>query len=167
MQCECCQSAASVHLTDVSNGVKKEVHLCDSCAKKQGVTIKSYLHKSHTQQPAFPSHLFEEAAEGAAAGPDSSCSSCGTTYRQFRSSGKFGCPSCYDSFGEKIEDLLEKIHSRGHHVGKIPARASDLIERERQLQSLRDDLDEAVREEAYEQAAQLRDRIHRLEGKEA
>jgi len=155
-----------VHLTDVSNGVKKEVHLCDACAKKQGVTIKSYMHKASSEAPVFPSHLIDdEVADAPTEVQGEHCAVCGTSYRQFRSSGKFGCPKCYESFGGKLGDLLEKIHARGQHEGKVPARASDQIERERELRSLRADLEEAVNEEAYERAAELRDRIYRLEGR--
>ena len=51
MKCEICQKeAATVHLTDVSNNSKKEMHLCESCAQERGATIKSHMHK----EPAYP-----------------------------------------------------------------------------------------------------------------
>lgn len=172
MQCERCQETATVHLTDVSNGAKNEVHLCEPCAKQQGVTIKSYMHKSSaaSASASVSSELFGGAGEVASetSGKDAAglvCGTCGTSYRSFRSTGKFGCPDCYEAFGPKLGDLLEKIHSRNQHVGKVPARASVEEARDTELRALRVELDEAVRSEAYEKAAQIRDRIQRVEGR--
>ena len=91
------------------------------------------------------------------------CGHCGTTYRQFRSSGKFGCPHCYTAFRVKLSDLLEKIHGRAEHKGKVPSRAGGEVALQKELQDLISDLDNAVSDEAYERAAELRDRIQRLQ----
>ncbi len=166
MQCESCQkSPASVHLTDVSNNSKREIHLCDACAKTQGVTIKSYLHKAPSY-PEFLTQLVHSQAEGAAEEKDLTCARCGITYRKFRSTGKFGCPNDYVVFKKGLLNLLEKIHGKVEHRGKVPLRATDQIVKQKELRSLRADLEKAVREEAYERAARIRDRIYALEGRE-
>lgn len=166
MICENChEKPATVHLTDVTAHSKHEIHLCEDCAKKQGVTIKSYMHK----EPAGPdlvSQLVASPASETAGGRDRSCDTCGTTYRNFRSTGKFGCPGCYRSFRQGLVSLLEKIHGRAQHVGKVPLRASDQIARQKELRTLRVELERAVRDEAYEEAARIRDRINDLEGSE-
>lgn len=167
MKCEVCQKTnATVHLTDVSNNTKREIHLCEDCAKEQGVTIKSYLHKA----PSYPellNQLVHSPSEVTPEERDLSCPRCGMTYRKFRSTGKFGCANDYVVFKKGLVNLLEKIHGRVQHVGKVPLRASDQIARQKELRSLRAELEKAVREEAYERAAQLRDRIHDLEGRES
>jgi len=165
MLCEACQTIpASVHLTDVSNNEKKEVHLCEDCAKTRNVTVKSYMSKPEASQE-IEMVVSPVEVEVAAVGDGQKCPKCNISYRQFRSSGKFGCPQDYVVFKSKLEDLVEKIHSKSQHVGKVPSRATDRIAREQELRALRDELDVAVREEAYERAAELRDRIHRLEGR--
>jgi len=93
------------------------------------------------------------------------CPSCGMTYRRFRSSGKFGCPNDYVVFKRGLMSLLDKIHGKSTHVGKIPLRASDQIARQKELRTLRAELEKAVRAEAYEKAAKIRDRIYKLEGR--
>lgn len=165
MQCESChKSEASVHLTDVSNNTKREVHLCDSCAKLQGVTIKSYLHKS-ANYPELLTQLVQSQTESPAEEKDVTCPRCKMTYKKFRSTGKFGCPHDYMVFKKGLLNLLEKIHGKVEHRGKVPLRASDQINKQKELRSLRADLEKAVREEAYERAAQIRDRIYSLEGR--
>jgi protein arginine kinase activator len=44
MQCEICQSReATIHLTEITDGVRTEMHLCEQCAQEQGVGSKSYI----------------------------------------------------------------------------------------------------------------------------
>ena len=108
MQCEVCnKNAASVHLTDVSNNTKREIHLCEACAKTQGVTIKSYLHKSPTY-PELLSQLVHSQAEGHPEEGDLTCPRCKITYKKFRATGKFGCPHDYVIFKKALLNLLEK-----------------------------------------------------------
>lgn len=166
MQCESCQkNVATVHLTDVSNNKKRQIHLCEDCAKGQGVTIKSYMHKEPSYQE-FVSQLVESQADHPLAESDLKCSKCGLTYRRFRSTGKFGCPHDYVVFKKGLLGLLEKIHSKVQHTGKVPLRASDQIARQKELRTLRAELEKAIRGEAYEKAAEIRDKIYRMEGRE-
>ncbi len=170
MKCEACgEGEATVHLTDVSNNEKREVHLCESCAQEKQVTIKSYLHKPASQDvfPQFLTQLVQSQTEGHPDEQGLACPRCGTTYRRFRSTGKFGCPMDYTVFKKGLVNLLEKIHSRVQHTGKVPLRANDQIERQRELRALRADLDRAIQDEQYEKAAEIRDRIYELEGRKA
>jgi protein arginine kinase activator len=166
MKCEVCKkNAASVHLTDVSNNAKRELHLCEECAKGQGVTIKSYLNKE-PNYPEILQNLAQMQGEGSATEKDLTCKQCGMSYRTFRSTGKFGCPEDYVVFKKLLVGLLEKIHGKAEHVGKVPSRTSTHVARQQELRSLRADLEKAVRGEAYEKAAQIRDRIYELEGRD-
>jgi protein arginine kinase activator len=69
-------------------------------------------------------------------------------------------------FKKPLLSLLEKIHGKVEHVGKVPSRTSDEIARQQELRSLRSDLERAVRGEAYEKAAEIRDKIYDLESRE-
>ena len=65
---------------------------------------------------------------------------------------------------EGLLNLLEKIHGKVQHVGKVPCKATDEISREKEIRTLRADMEKAVLI-AYEKAALLRDRIYRIEGR--
>jgi protein arginine kinase activator len=164
MNCESCKEKdAVVHLVDVSNNSKAELHLCKDCAESQGTTIKSHMQKSNSPKAAtdeLPA-IFQNLPGVSAASETETCGQCGTTYRQFRSSGKFGCPECYASFNVKVSDLLEKIHGRCEHRGKVPSNASEQVNQQKELQALYAELDSAVSGEDYERAAELRDEIQR------
>lgn len=163
MKCEACQKqTAVVHLTDVSNNQKREIHLCEDCAKEKGVTIKSHMNKD-PHFPEFLTQLVESQTEAAAEEKDIRCPKCGITYRKFRSTGKFGCPNDYLVFKKQLHNLLEKIHQKVQHVGKIPSRVGDHLARQKELNQLREELQRAIEAEAYERAAELRDRIYSLE----
>jgi len=163
MMCESCQKkSAVVHLTDVSNNQKKEIHLCEDCAKEKGVTIKSHMNKD-PNFPEFLTQLVESQTESVDEDKDIRCPKCGITYRKFRSTGKFGCPNDYVVFRKGLLNLLEKIHQKVQHVGKIPSRVGDHLARQKELTQLREDLTRAVESEAYEKAAEIRDRIYILE----
>ena len=110
MLCELCnKSEAVVHLVDVSNNSRAEKHLCKDCAASQGATIKSHMQKSSSStkdaSDVLP-EIFQNLSATSGAAEAEACGQCGTTYRQFRSSGKFGCPECYVDFNVKVSDLL-------------------------------------------------------------
>ncbi len=109
---------------------------------------------------------------------DKTCSRCGMTYRQFRKSGRFGCDDCYRAFSEELQRLMKRIHGAQAHVGKRPRAVVPAVELATSLEAstdvvptaitdelnkLRAELDKAVKAEAYEAAAALRDRIGQLE----
>ena len=124
MKCQSCgENEANVHLTDVSNNEKREVHLCESCAEQQQVTIKSYLNKQTSgtkEQPfEFLSQLVQSQTESFPDERELTCSRCGTTYKMFRSTGKFGCPNDYNVFKQGLVNLLEKIHGKVQHLSLI------------------------------------------------
>jgi len=160
----CKKSPATIHMTDIQNGQKHEVHLCQECAKGQGVVMKA--------QDALASLL---ASIGQAATKDIEkaagmrCPECGTTFAEFQARGRLGCPTDYEAFSELLDPLLEKMHGSLQHVGRGPKGGSqggelgEAIQRARKLSQLRHELKHAVSAEQYEQAARLRDDIRNLE----
>jgi protein arginine kinase activator len=85
------------------------------------------------------------------------------TLDEFRKKGRLGCAKDYEVFGAHIGDLLERVHGARTHVGRIPGSSEADLERMKRLVELRSRLDVAIREEAYESAARLRDELKALE----
>ena len=159
MMCENCKKRqATIHLTEIVNDTKKEVHLCETCAEKQGVV---------KQQMSIADFLAGLAAGSSTAAkaklPDIRCPSCGLSLADFQSGGRFGCADDYTVFRERIMPLIEKIHDSTQHVGKVPARAGKNVQREKELRQLQGELKRAVDREEYEKAAGLRDQIRKLD----
>ena len=163
MKCELCQkSVATVHLTEISNNEKKEVHLCEECAEERGVAIHS--HVKNLSLPEFFGQLSDPEPPQETRGPATqSCPVCGIDYQEFRATGKFGCSSDYRIFRKELDYLLDKVHGGVQHRGKMPVRVGLEKSRLRQIDDLKRELRQAVESEEYEQAANIRDRIHMLE----
>ncbi|MEM7263691.1 MAG: UvrB/UvrC motif-containing protein [Planctomycetota bacterium] len=166
MICEICgETIASVHLTEIVNNTKKEIHLCEACAQQKGVAIHS--HVKNLSIPEFFGQLADSPAEEENPSSAPRCPNCRVTYQAFRNTGKLGCPECYDAFRSEMEHLAEKIHAGStRHRGKVPTRLDRALRRQQELEELRVELLSAVEQEEYEHAAELRDRIHDLEREE-
>ena len=157
--CSVCGKPATVHLTEIIKGQKKEIHLCEDCAREQDVTIKTQFTLPDLLQGLISAHLGGLSEELASL----VCPSCGMKYMEFRGQGRLGCPSDYEVFAKGLTPLLERIHGATRHVGKVPRRAGREDPQRQELARLRAHLRDAVRIEAYEEAARLRDLIHDME----
>ena len=82
---------------------------------------------------------------------------------EFRNKGRLGCAECYEVFRGPIAELLERVHGAIEHIGRVPGLSDDDLARMQRLSELRRELDAAVREEAYESAASLRDALASIE----
>ena len=157
MLCDNCkQRQASIHITKIINGEKKEVHLCDQCTSLQEVGSNPFNFKN------FITNFTEEMIEGKSPQiheDEVSCDHCGMTYDAFKRYGKFGCEHCYDAFGDLIQPLIKRMQGKNHHVGKIAAHGGEYIKRKRELTELNEKLKRAVEQEEYEKAAVYRDKI--------
>jgi len=163
--CQVCgKNPATVHYTEIENNQMTEMHLCEECARKQGGALKAPF----TWQELLAGLADLDLAPKAPPDTDEKCSQCGMTYSQFRERARLGCPHCYQSFHAGLEQLLGRIHGSTHHTGKVPSLpAGEVDDRRGELRRLRSDLARAVEEEAFEEAARLRDRIRQLQAEEA
>ena len=82
---------------------------------------------------------------------------------EFRKKGRLGCARDYEVFKNHIGDLLERVHGARAHVGRVPGTSDADSLRSQRLSTLKQQLEEAVRAEAYENAARLRDEIRTLD----
>jgi protein arginine kinase activator len=161
MICERCQkNPATVHLTAIEKGVKKEGHLCDECARSAGVGMKVTFSISD-----ILGNLVGPKA-GKAGGKrvrQKICPECGLNSARFKSKARLGCAHDYEVFEAEIVPILEKVHGATRHLGKVPTTVEETVRRENELNLLKRELDSVVKSEDYERAAKIRDRIKHLE----
>lgn len=159
MKCDSCTNPATIHLTDIINGQKKEIHLCQECAEAQHMIQQEELNLSAILQTVIAGHVSPVTDELARL----TCPKCGIKYMEFRAKGRFGCPHDYGIFKNALEPLLKRIHRKTHHVGKIPHRSEQDAARQAELFEIRRQLRIAVDTEDYEAAARLRDLLRQKE----
>jgi protein arginine kinase activator len=85
------------------------------------------------------------------------------TLAEFRQRGRLGCPRDYEVFMPQLRDLLERIHGATRHSGRVPGLDDQKMERLQRVNELQRQLEAAIREEAYETAAELRDQLKTLQ----
>jgi protein arginine kinase activator len=182
MKCDVCENEATVFLTQIINGQMTTVNLCENCSKAKGVTEETGFGLAE----AFlsPSHRSESDTM------EIVCDACGFTASQLKKIGRMGCPECYAAFRDGLDGLLRNMHKGTRHVGKRPSSIStaapQMLPRQRttavkeaplsapapvqaqppvDIAKLRAELDLAVREERYEDAAKLKSEIESLQPK--
>jgi protein arginine kinase activator len=164
MQCEICQkNEATIHLTEIVEGVRTEMHFCEQCAQEQGVAVKSHIPINELLSSLLASQgtdedIFGDTEKGL------SCPHCGFTLESYRKEGLLGCPYDYEVFEKVLLPLIKKAHDgKATHCGKVPAKTPIDTKKQIELSGLRQQLDTAVQNEDYETAAKLRDKIKEME----
>ena len=94
---------------------------------------------------------------------DITCSVCNTSFEEYKKTGKLGCSKCYSTFEKQLKPILEGIYGYSEHIGKFPKNKCKDTEAIRTVEQLKEQLNIAIQEEEYEQAAKLRDEILQLE----
>jgi protein arginine kinase activator len=158
-KCQNCPSQATVHLTDIVAGQKKELHLCEACAEQQQFIKQKELNLPAILHSLIGHHIGQLTDELARL----TCPACGIKYMEFRAEGRLGCPHDYTVFRAGLEPLLQRIHRSGRHIGKAPRHRRYTAERQLEMVELRQQLRAAVDAENYEEAARLRDLIRQKE----
>jgi len=159
---ECGKNHATVHMTKIINNKVTEIHLCEECSKKH----KEFGFDTPFSIQNLLTGLLDNIHEGNMLVEHSksiACDKCGLTYGKFRQTGKFGCSNCYKSFHDKLTPLFRKIHGHDIHVGKVPNRAGGTIRIRKEIGKFKEQLELAVKNEEYEKAAELRDKIKNLQ----
>ena len=182
MKCQNCgENEANFRYTEIINGVKKEIALCDECRKKLGIqgldfnipiNFSSFLGdflNEYDNSELFPMLTKPKQLK---------CDTCGMTYEQFMRDGKFGCSDCYNMFDSKIEPILRRVHGETKYLGrkgkvsKTPVLKNEDVqeevknektEKETALANMKKELKKLIKEEKYEEAAVLRDKIKEME----
>lgn len=159
MLCERChRNAATTILTQTVNGHTTTEHLCAECAYQSGFTGLFN---------GFPFSQILSGMNRAARTSTKRCPKCGATLQEIVNSGHLGCADCYTTFRSELMPTIQSIHGKAAHIGKKPKSSIPkppparplLAER---IAQLKDDLQQAVKEENFETAAKLRDQIREL-----
>ena len=170
MICQSCQkNVATVHVTEITEAPAaegataerqvEEQHLCEVCAQTMDLPHTPAVKKSM----ADIWKLLQISAQQTRKKSGPACPSCGMTLDEFRKKGRLGCAKDYEVFKGHILELLERVHGARTHIGRVPGTSDAEVERQRRMSALRQELEVAIREEAYENAARLRDEIRHLE----
>ncbi len=163
----CQQNPVSVHVTEVKHfgtpgdpqNEVEEHHLCAECAQQLDLPQVSFSPKVANLWKLLQFHT--QAVKTI------TCPDCGMTLEELRRRGRVGCAKDYEVFRDYLDDLLNRMHGSGSHVGRLPGIPEGSLRRLHQMTSLKKDLDLAVRDEDYERAATLRDEIQDLETADA
>lgn len=162
---ECQQRPATVHFTQIINNKKTELHLCSECARKHQELAFTFNFEPTFSINKFFAGLMDSPLFQVQPVSSPECPNCLVNLRRFAETGRFGCSRCYRSFGDSLTPLFRRVQGTTQHTGKVPKRAGGKLTVKREIEKLKAELHQAVQEEAYEKAAELRDRIRALEDK--
>jgi len=163
MQCQICKkNEATIHLTEITDGVRTEMHLCEQCAPEQGIAIKSQIPLNELLSDLLSVQPSDDELFGAL--EEASCPHCGFNLDEFRKEPVLGCPYDYEVFEKSLMPIIKKAHDgKTTHCGKIPSKTPNDAKKQMELLKLRSQLEAAVQNEDYELAVELRDKINKYE----
>lgn len=170
MECqECHQRPASLHFAQVINGEKTEIHLCEVCAKEKG--YMTYPEEGYSLHSLLTGLFnFDTTSIGTKSVNDNQqtkelqCPKCEMTFSEFKRVGKFGCAECYHTFSNRLDSIIRRVHSGNtKHYGKVPKRQGGNLHTRKQIDEFKATLTHLIEDEAFEEAAEYRDKIRNLE----
>ena len=163
MKCELCHvNEACIEVKQIADGTVREAHLCGECAAQKGFKSPEDLAGLLIGGGLFPfgTGAGGDGAREADAGESAlSCPGCHMRAADYRKTSRLGCGRCYETFAALLEPVIVSMQRSVGHKGKHPVR-EDVRE---ELNGLKTRMEGAIRKEAYEEAASLRDRIRVLE----
>lgn len=173
MKCEKCHSAdAQVKIVRIErDGSVNAALLCMRCAAEASGTQKQNLPSVMLDallQEVIKQQLDEHAASkppAETADDSPPCPNCGMTLGTYKKTYMLGCAECYEHFEETVEADLVKLHRAKQHVA-LDDPGADKAARQQVVRAIREELREAVEYEDFSRAAELRDRLARLESEE-
>lgn len=164
MQCQICKNnEATIHLTEINDGVRSELHMCEYCAAEKQIAVKNQI------------PLNELLSSLLAAAPDDEqitlkaqakvqCPACGFALVHLKDKSVLGCPLDYEVFEKSLMPLIENAHGgKTVHCGKVPSKLPKDTKNQVELLNLKARLEGALKTEDYEQAAKIRDQIAEIE----
>lgn len=186
MKCENCgENEANVKYTQIINGVKKQMSLCEKCAEKLGINDMEFnIPISFSSFLGDVFDIYEDTLPEIIKPKTLTCDKCNMTYDEFLQTGKFGCEECYEVFKTKLDQILKNIHGANKHVGRIGSfnNSSESFENvenskndkineknlkvqkneKSKIEELQERLKQEIKEERYEDAAKTRDEIKKI-----
>ena len=167
MNCENCKNKkATVFYADDTG---RQHSLCPDCAAPLG-KIANYKPTIDQSTPFIPSptlsslaakdtpkHFFSQGTDS----KEILCPYCATSLQKAVESGKVGCPECYAAFSDYLfPATLPYEQALG---ARMPSSYRSALDRTRSITDLKNRIKTAIECENYELAAELRDKIRKLE----
>ncbi len=169
MKCQKCgANNANTHVKTIINGEFKEYDLCSDCAGKMGYT--NVFADMENEFSSFLGSFFGNVLP--ARTEATRCEFCGSTYPEIAKSGHVGCAKCYEVFADRLYPSIRRIHGNTTHCGKNSKAANEQkqnlqkpteLSKEEKIKQLQSELDTAIKEQNFELAAELRDKIKGME----
>lgn len=166
MMCdECGIRPATIRLTTIVNGEKKDRNLCSEC-----LSSTQRFQQDFSALAGHLNGLLDALKSGISSGitkqedpiPTLECTHCGTTYESFHKSGMLGCAHCYTDFRDALEAMLSRTQGHTQHIGRAPGGTDSLLSLKLKIERLQQKLAHAIAQEEYEAAAKLRDELRVL-----
>jgi protein arginine kinase activator len=163
---QCGERDGVIDLTHIEGGEVRVDHLCPKCAAEKGIQTLAAI--ADTPLGGLLAAIGgPSAVPGGVVGGGEVCAGCGATLQDFRDTGRLGCAECYSAFASPLRELLRRLHGSAHHTGTSysppgPPHGAILAAPE-SVEELRARLRRAVESEAFELAAELRDRLRERE----
>ncbi|CAN5353747.1 hypothetical protein BH09SUM1_BH09SUM1_25170 [soil metagenome] len=177
MLCQLCSKAdATIRITRIANKAVEELHVCEDCAAKASPYNAKLAKKKQIDKLSVENLLKDllqqqEAGMIADLNPPSGapsadallCPGCGLDFEKYRRTYMLGCPTCYDSFGERLLSDIRKIQGAVQHVGSRPVVENTYQDMQEKIRGLRVELEDAVECEEFARAVRIRDEIKKLQ----
>ncbi|MCL2481153.1 MAG: UvrB/UvrC motif-containing protein [Spirochaetaceae bacterium] len=162
MKCDICgNNKAVIHIQQIAGNEEINISICEKCAREKGLTI------NNSELNINLKNLLKNFAEIKKAVTDKDlvkvCYVCGKTLEELKKRGKAGCPACYKEFRKYITSYLKTNAGSAEHKGKYPFKINILSQRMKKIDNLQSLLNQAVKNEDFEKAAYLRDKIKLME----
>lgn len=183
-KCESCgHNQANVFFKAVVNNKTTKMNLCEDCAREKGILAQEWnfpglskggfsLSDAIGSLSGANQENLTQSFKTAARPASGRCPKCSTAFATFKATGFAGCSDCYETFYPAMRQIIKRIHGASLHTGvrassgapaPAGAKAPAKVDIAREIAKLKETLRDAVRKEAYEQAAALRDKIQELE----
>ena len=154
MLCTNCKKENAVFFYQQNiNGNSTSVALCKNCSKK---------FNSPSENFGFFEPFFGSPSKNHA--ENKVCNLCGLSFGDIKKLGKVGCPECYKTFKDELSVIIKQIHGGAKHCGSPSNTFEEKNDGITQVELLQKQLENAIKDERYEEAATLRDKIKELKG---
>lgn len=172
-----CSNPKVIHITDVGPNYEatQVVHLCQICGMNK-VEQQQAPPPPQPKLPTFVKGLFDLLTAAMQQKmvqqqkhiqqeppPKPPCPSCGTTLQDIAKTSRLGCQICYEHFRHELLPVFIHAHKATEHIGKKPKRGPELPISE-QISLLELQLKQAVEQEQYERANEIKKKLEELRG---
>ncbi len=163
MLCQSCsKNMATTHIKTIVNGEFKEYMLCPQCAKELG--YMNLFDDFVSDFGNFWGSFLGKPYENNLLPKTKRCDFCGSSFNDIVNSGKVGCAHCYETFYNEMLPTIQRIHGSTTHKGRISSGENPEAKAQNEIKELRLKLSQAIKNEEFEEAAKLRDKIKEMEG---